>query len=535
MKRSVLSLILVFIMIFNLGFSALAATDLGNPDVDTDTGSGDFNIDFDALNKTEGSETNPIKVEKQADMPAILVVPSNGEMWYEITTAMNGKYITINGNANTVVSLNGMEYLPNAQGVIQVKLDGKTTNKLQVSNIGSSNANWSTTVGSPVGSQENPKVISTIGSLTSLTVAGHDTLYVQFDSALAGKELTIAAAEGLSVSCNGEVLTADERGYVTILESGTAMVTLTNTNDGWITVAAKLKVVQPEVVKFDIDVARMILGNALEFQFGVSTTKIPDKTGYYAVIEKSWADGTITTKTVPAEQWGTAGTYHAVVYDGLAAKEMGDTFYVTIYNAQGVAVSNAREDSVRAYVARAFATQTGKGKTMLVDMLNYGAAAQNYFNYNTGDLANNQLTDAQKACGTKTAAATANKLVQGANYKGTRLVLVSRIQMQIAFTGVDRTMYAQYTYTDHNGKIQSVFVTGEEFVKAGDLYAVELNKLVYSDARQLVTIQLYDSEGKLLSTVQDSIESYVNRSDATTPLFECLMKFADSAKAYLHQ
>ena len=39
-------------------------------------------------------------------------------------------------------------------------------------------------------------------------------------------------------------------------------------------------------------------------------------------------------------------------------------------------------------------------KTLLVDMLNYGAAAQTYFNYNTGNLANSTLTAAQKKLGT---------------------------------------------------------------------------------------------------------------------------------------
>ena len=32
--------------------------------------------------------------------------------------------------------------------------------------------------------------------------------------ALAGKELTIAVAEGMTVTCNGTVMTPDERGYV---------------------------------------------------------------------------------------------------------------------------------------------------------------------------------------------------------------------------------------------------------------------------------------------------------------------------------
>ena len=289
------------------------------------------------------------------------------------------------------------------------------------------------------------------------------------------------------------------------------------------------------VEKFDIDVARMILGNALEFQFGVDMTKIPDLTGVYAVVEKSWADRSVTKTVIPASQWGVAGKYYAIVYDGLAAKEMADSFNVTIYNANNEAISNPKTDSVRDYVKRAFDSQTVKGKTMLVDMLNYGAAAQQNFKYNIDDLANNQLTAEQKAYGTKTAAPTTNNRVKDINYKGTRLVLESRIQMQVAFTGLDRTMYAQYTYRDHNNKVQIVTVAGSEFIEVSGLYGIELSKLVYADARQIVTVQIYNSQGALLSTVQDSIESYVNRSGATDPLFDALMKFTDSAKAYLHQ
>ena len=55
-----------------------------------------------------------------------------------------------------------------------------------------------------------------------------------------------------------------------------------------------------EVVKFNIEVARMILGNSLEFQFGVEKSKFTTTAGYYAIIEKTWADGSTTETTVPA-------------------------------------------------------------------------------------------------------------------------------------------------------------------------------------------------------------------------------------------
>ena len=291
--------------------------------------------------------------------------------------------------------------------------------------------------------------------------------------------------------------------------------------------------VPAEPEKFDIDVARMILGNALEFQFGVAQNKIPDTTGYVAVIEKTWADGTTTTKSIPAAEWGVAGQYWAIVYDGLAAKEMGDTFYVTIYNAEGLAVSNAREDSVRAYVERAYASQSATGKTMMVDMLNYGAAAQLHFGYGTSDLANNKLTAEQIAAGTATVPTIENKQVKGDNYQGTRFILESRIQVQLAFKNMTTDMYAIYTYTNAAGKEQIVKVEGADFVIINGAPAgVELSELVYADARALVDVTLYNADGTVYGTATDSIESCALRSNAD--VFVYLMKFADSAKTHLY-
>jgi len=286
--------------------------------------------------------------------------------------------------------------------------------------------------------------------------------------------------------------------------------------------------------KFDIDVARMILGNALEFQFGVDKSKFTTTTGYYAVVEKEWADGSTTTKTIPAGAWGTVGSYWAISYDGLAAKEMGDEISVTIYNADGAAISNAKTDSVRDYVMRNVDKQSDVLKTLMVNMLNYGAAAQLEFNYAAGDLANNQLTNAQKAWGSTGVKELGSYLVKGTNYMGTRLVLESRIQLQVAFKGMTRSMYAVYTFTDNNGKLQTVRVEGADFVDVGIL-GVEMSALVYADARNVVNITVYNANGTVYGTATDSIEGYAKRN-VTDPddVVMALMKFADSAKAYLY-
>ena len=283
---------------------------------------------------------------------------------------------------------------------------------------------------------------------------------------------------------------------------------------------------------FDIGVSRMILGNSLEFQFGVKKANFTTTEGYYAIVEKEWADGTTTQITVPAAEWIGAGKYWAIPYDTLAAKEMADDFHVVIYNAEGTAVSNVYTDSVRAYVMRNIDKQNQSCKTLMVDMMNYGACAQVNFKYGTDDLANSLLSDSQKAWATAEMAAVTNNQVKGTNFLGTRLVLESRIQLQLAFKSLTSDMYAIYSFTDNQGQLQEVRVKGTDFIDATSAYVVEASALVCADARAVVTFTVYNADGTVYGTAKDSIEGYAARNkNATT---EALMKFTDSAKAYLY-
>ena len=59
------------------------------------------------------------------------------------------------------------------------------------------------------------------------------------------------------------------------------------------------------------------------------------------------------------------------------------------------------------------ANTTAANKRVLVDFLNYASAAQVYFNLNTKNLVNAELTDEQKAFGTATVAAIGNDRADG--------------------------------------------------------------------------------------------------------------------------
>ena len=82
-------------------------------------------------------------------------------------------------------------------------------------------------------------------------------------------------------------------------------------------------------------------------------------------------------------------------YYNVFAKQMNDKMYVTVdvlvYSVATYAYNKISNDKTQKTL-----------RTLLVDMLNYGAAAQIYSSYNTENLVNSNLTTAQKAYGTQT-------------------------------------------------------------------------------------------------------------------------------------
>ena len=96
-----------------------------------------------------------------------------------------------------------------------------------------------------------------------------------------------------------------------------------------------------------------------------------------------------------------APNLYASTTDGIAAKEMGDIRYYAAYakNSDGSYVySPIYEYSPKKYALSRLANSTDENmKALCVAMLNYGAAAQNYFNYRTDDLMNASLTAEQQA------------------------------------------------------------------------------------------------------------------------------------------
>ena len=125
--------------------------------------------------------------------------------------------------------------------------------------------------------------------------------------------------------------------------------------------------------------------------------------------------GMLVYNTVPSTvSYASAdAVYNEPVYDsskarymatttGIAAKELGDTRYYVAFAklTDGTyAYSTVYDYSPKKYSMNMLgkSSTSEKQKALCVAMLNYGAAAQNYFNYRTDDLMNADLTDVQRA------------------------------------------------------------------------------------------------------------------------------------------
>ena len=276
--------------------------------------------------------------------------------------------------------------------------------------------------------------------------------------------------------------------------------------------------------KFNVAGSNMTLGNELKLNVLVKTSDLGSGT-YTAKITHN---GEVTE----AEFSKYNSTYSYVTYT-VAAAQMADEITVEVFDENGEAVSNVYTTSVRTYAMNILGRSTtdAKTKTLLVDMLNYGAAAQENFKYNTSDLANALLTDSQKALATGSVTCRDGR-VKGENYYGSSLSLEEKILLNVYFRNVREGMYAEISFTAFDGTKQTVEVPFGEFKNlTGSTYAVVVDDIVLAESFNLVTVTVYNADGTVHGTVTDSVESYIARS-AASDLSEAIMKFAASAKAY---
>ncbi|MGM9554164.1 MAG: hypothetical protein ACI3V2_07640 [Faecousia sp.] len=292
------------------------------------------------------------------------------------------------------------------------------------------------------------------------------------------------------------------------------------------------------------------MGAELKFVFimtSATATKYP--TTYVDVVVNG-ADGE-TTVRYNLEDMVQYGAVYRVEFAGIAAKNMGDSFTATIHAEAadgtqyvGVPKTASIAEQIKATLRKSNATAAAK--TLAVDLLNYGAAAQQYFGYDTAHLVNGDLTAEELAYGTQEVPTIANTMSKTGTGTITvvtpSVTLRSKVTLNMLFNTANYTGdVSKLTYKVTDAATGEVVFTGTPVQQSGTIY-----KCVYDDVgakrmRSEVTIGIYDENDVLVSQVQTwSVESYIadilgrsSTSDTIRALLENMIKYGDAVAKYL--
>ncbi len=232
----------------------------------------------------------------------------------------------------------------------------------------------------------------------------------------------------------------------------------------------------------------------------------------------SWSDYTLSGEE-----------YCHFVFPGIFAAEMGNriTARVSAVKDGETVYSQADEYSVKEYAYnRLEKTTSATYRTLLVDMLNYGSAAQTHFGKNAANLVNADLTATQASWGTQGELVTNNNEstvpLEGATAEinGKNLMFGSSVYLlyRMAFAeGQDMSkVKIVFTYTNLKGEVLQQTVKASKFGTSGNYYTADCTNIIPSAMRCIVSATIYDGNTPISDTLNYSIETYVhNRLSAS--------------------
>ena len=241
--------------------------------------------------------------------------------------------------------------------------------------------------------------------------------------------------------------------------------------------------------------------------------------------------------------------YYVFSYKGINPQLMNDNVTAVLHakNKNEEYTSPEKIMSVKEYaytmLDRYSDDEHSKLRTLLVDLLNYGAAAQIYAGYQTDNLVNSDLTDVQKDWASKDT--TEFKNIRNLNYKTISnptaewktcsLVLKNSIMVKVKFSAKDvenKTVEivlknAKFTYTK------------DDFVNNGDgTYYVYCNELFANELSDDLLFTIYENGKPCSNTMLFSVESYARlvrdnyKDKPLDKMTTAMMLYGNSAKAY---
>ena len=305
------------------------------------------------------------------------------------------------------------------------------------------------------------------------------------------------------------------------------------------------------------------LNSSLAINWYFASNLVTGATDYYVVFEKTEGngqEGTLTATVQKAQMLpvysGSTLTRYEVAFDKVAACEMGESIKAKLYiEKDGVwYVSKEFTYSVKQYAEKTIndnknlnTDKAFKEMQLMIECLNYGAAAQTRFGYKTDALVNANITaEQQSKYGIGEITYKNCVVTEGDNktspvlFKGVGLYLENRINMamSLAITGKDVNSLTAVVWNTA-GEIVQV-ATGDTFTPNNGKYEVGVSVIDAPNLRDLYSIQIFEGyvdESNMGTAVSAlayfNVESYVyfaQGEDLAVAL--AALKYGDAAAKY---
>ena len=239
-------------------------------------------------------------------------------------------------------------------------------------------------------------------------------------------------------------------------------------------------------------------------------------------------------------------------FNNVAPHKMNDSIYTVLYAQKDgeLCVGQTHEYSVAKYAYSILATTTDPYfRTMLVDMLNYGAAAQKYMNYNVNALVNADLTEKQQSYGTQNLRELTTvkylptaEASDKANWVGLGLYLENKVAIR-GYFDTDLTNGIYVKVTDEAGETLGTVPYSDLTTAIGPdntpVYTFIFDGLNVSQMSKVVKFSICDANNNTISRAYTySIESYVYTSkdssvEKLANLTKEMIKYGDAAEKYV--
>ncbi len=302
-------------------------------------------------------------------------------------------------------------------------------------------------------------------------------------------------------------------------------------------------------------------GNDLSMLYAIPVESLRNCSDIRLKVVKDYIlqDGTTEAreKLLTPVEYAIDGTlYYRFDYKEVSAKEIGDTLTASLGFTKGEREYNGKVDeySLKRYAEERLAASANESfKRLLVDLLNYGAAAQSYFEYKTDKPVNADLTEEQKALslgkynGITKVVSDEDTGVYEAEITRKNIKFGNRIELLVATSfGIDSDLSGvklKVVYTTASGEEGVETIDGADFVYRTDVnsYTAYFNGLKASEFRSVLFLTLVRGDEAISATVKYSLDTYAaNRLEASTDekykeLLKKTLIYSDSAKDYFEE